>query len=119
MTKPQRASPSYKIADCELSNSYLLIKMAFILGGTFRISDTRGPIGMKLWGCTELTLRLCIVIFSTSGRKSKPEVGLPHTISVLFWLEILPDDKVNDLESNELCINIGETGNTGENRKFS
>ena len=86
---------------------------------TFTISDTRGPIGMKLGGCIELTLRLCNVIVSTSGRKSKPEVGLPHTISVLFWHEILPDDKENDLESNELCINIGETGNTGENRKFS
>ena len=58
-------------------------------------------------------------VLSTSGRKSKPEVGLPHTISVLFWHEILPDDRENDLESNELCINIGETGNTGENRKFS
>ena len=55
-----------------------------------------------------------MVIFLTSGRKSKPEVGLPHTISVLFWHEILPDDEENDLESNELCINIGETGNTGE-----
>ena len=74
---------------------------------------------MKLWGCIEFTLRLCIADFFTSGRMSEPEVGLPHTISVLFWHEILPDDKVNDLESNELCINIGETGNTGENRKFS
>ena len=94
-------------------------KMAFILGVLPMISDTSRPIGMKLWECIEFTLKPCIVIFSTSGRKSKPEVGLPHTISVLFWLEILPDDKVNDLESNELCINIGETGNTGENRKFS
>ena len=93
--------------------------MAFILGVRSYSSDTRGPIWMKLWGCIELTLRLCNVIVSTSGRKSKPEVGLPHMISVLFWHEILPDDKENDLESNELCINIGETGNTGENRKFS
>ena len=93
--------------------------MAFILGVLPMISDTSRPIGMKLWEYIEFTLKPCIVIFSTSGRKSKPEVGLPHTISVLFWLEILPDDKVNDLESNELCINIGETGNTGENRKFS
>ena len=51
------------------------IKMAFILGVTFRISDTRGPIGIKIWGYIELTLRLCNVIFSTSGRKSKPEMG--------------------------------------------
>ena len=27
--KPQRASPSYKIADCELSNSYLLTRKIF------------------------------------------------------------------------------------------
>ena len=87
-----------------------------ILGLIFRISDTRGPIGMKLWGYIELTLRLCNVIFSTSGRKSKPEVSLPHTILVLFWHEILPDDRENDLESNELCTNIGKTGNTGKNR---
>ena len=93
--------------------------MAFILGGTFKVSDTRGPIGMTLWGYIELTLKLCNLIFSTSGRKSKPEMDLPHTLSVLFCYEILPDDKENDLESNELCINIGETGNTGENRKFS
>ena len=26
-TKPLRASPSYKIADCELSNSYLLTRV--------------------------------------------------------------------------------------------
>ena len=91
-------------------------KMAFILGVIFRISDTRGPIGMKLWGYIELTLRLCNVIFSTSGRKSKPEVSLPHTILVLFRHEILPDDRENDLESNELCTNIGKTGNTGKNR---
>ena len=62
-----------------------------------------------------LTLRLCIVIFSTSGRKSKPEVGLPHTISVLFQHEILPADKENDLESNTPRIKIGETGNTDKN----
>ena len=93
--------------------------MAFILGVLPMISDTRRPIGMKLQGCIGFTLKLCMVIFLTSGRKFKPEVGLTHTISVLFWHEILPDDKENDLESNELCINIGETGNTGENRKFS
>ena len=73
--------------------------MTFILGGTFKISDSRGPIGMKL-------LRFYIVIFSISGRKFKPEVGLPHTISVLFRHEILPDDKENDLKSYELCTNI-------------
>ena len=55
-----------------------------------------------------------MVIFLTSGRKSKPEVGLPRTISVLFRYEILPGDKENDLESNELCTNIGGTGNTGK-----
>ena len=90
--------------------------MAFILGGTFRISDTRRPIRMKLWGYIELTLKLCNVIFSTSGRKFKPEVSFPHTILVLFRREILPDDRENDLESNELCTNIGETGNIGKNR---
>ena len=42
-------------------------KMAFILGVLPRISDTRIPIWMKLWGCIEFTLKLCIVIFSTSG----------------------------------------------------
>ena len=92
--------------------------MAFILGVGCKIPDTRESIWMKLWGCIELTLRLCNVIVSTSGRKSKPEVGLPHTISVLFWHEILPDDKENDLESNELCTNISRTGNTGKNRFF-
>ena len=42
-------------------------KMAFILGVGSYSSDTRGPIWMKLWGYIELTLKLCIVIFSTSG----------------------------------------------------
>ena len=90
--------------------------MAFILGVIFRISDTRGPIGMKLWGYIELTLKLCNIIFSTSGRKSKPEVSLPHTILVLCRHEILPDDRENALESNELCTNIAKTGNTGKKR---
>ena len=31
------------------------------------ISETRGPIGMKLWGCIESTVGLCNVIVSTSG----------------------------------------------------
>ena len=93
--------------------------MAFILGVGSYSSDTRGPFLMKLWGCIELTLTFCIVDFFTSGRMSKPEVGFPHTISVLFRYEILPADRENDLESNELCINIGETGNTGENRKWA
>ena len=90
--------------------------MAFILGVGSMISDTRGPIGMKLWGYIELNLRLCNVIFSTSGRKSKPEVSLFHTILVLFRHEILPDDRENDLESDKPCTNIGKTGNTGKNR---
>ena len=81
-------------------------------------SDTRGPFLMKLWGCIELTLTFCIVDFFTSGRMSKPEVGFPHTISVLFRYEIVPGDKENDLESNELCTNISRTGNTGKNRFF-
>ena len=38
-------------------------KMAFILGVRSYSSDTRGPIKMKLWGCIELALRLCIVKF--------------------------------------------------------
>ena len=92
--------------------------MAFILGVGSTISDTRGPIGMKLWGYIGLTLKLCNVIFSTSGRKSKPEVSLFHTILVLFRHEIFPDDRENDLESNVLCTNIGKTGNTGKNRFF-
>ena len=50
-------------------------KMAFILGVGCKISDTRGPIRMKLCGCIELTLRLCNVIFSTSVSDFKPEVG--------------------------------------------
>ena len=41
--------------------------MAFILGVGCKISDTRGPIWMKLWGYLESTLRLCNVVFSTSG----------------------------------------------------
>ena len=78
--------------------------MAFILGCSYKISDTRpiGPIGMKLWGSIELTLK-CNVIVSSSGWKSEPEVLLPYTIFALFGHDILPDDKENDLESNELC----------------
>ena len=41
--------------------------MAFILGVGCKISDTREPIWMKLWGCNELTLGLSNVVFSTSG----------------------------------------------------
>ena len=58
-------------------------KMAFNLGGTCRISDTRGPIWMKRWGCIEVTLRLCNVIFSTSDFDLKPEVGC-------FWKPEVP-----------------------------
>ena len=72
------------------------------------------PIGMELWGFIELTLKLYNVIFSTSGRKSEPEVGLPHPILVLFRYEILPDNEENDLETNELWNNIGNTLNTGK-----
>ena len=71
---------------------------------------------MKLWEYIELTLRLCTDIFSTFGRKSKPEVSLPHMILVLFRHEIIPVDRESDLESNELCYYIGKTGNTGKNR---
>ena len=81
--------------------------MAFILGGTFKVSDTRGPIGMTLWGYIELTLKLYNVIFSTSGWNSKPEVGLPKTILVSFRHEILPDIEEKDLKANELWNNIG------------
>ena len=45
-------------------------------------------------------------------------MGLPHTILALFRYEILPGDKENDLESNELCTNIGKTGNSGEKTFF-
>jgi len=41
--------------------------MAFILGVGSYSSDTHGPIWIKLWGCIELTLKLCIVTFLTSG----------------------------------------------------
>ena len=82
-------------------------KMAFILGVGCKISDTSGPISMKLWGSIELTPRFSNVIFLTSGRKSKPEVSLPHAISVLFRYEILPGDRENDLQSNEPCTDIG------------
>ena len=37
----------------------------------------------------------------------KTENGPSRTISVLFWYEILPDYKENDLESNEVSYNIG------------
>ena len=50
-------------------------KMASILGVRRRISDTSGPIWMKLWGCIEFTLTLCNVIFSTSDFDLKPEIG--------------------------------------------
>ena len=49
--------------------------MAFILGVLPMISDTSGPIGMKLWECIKFTLKPCIVIFSTSDFDLKPEVG--------------------------------------------
>ena len=41
--------------------------MEFILGGTFKVSDTCGRIGMKLSGF--MTLKLCNVIFSTHGER--------------------------------------------------
>ena len=78
-----------------------------------RISDTR-PIGMDLWEFIEMTLKSNNVIFSTSGRKSKPEVGLPHTILVLFRHEILPGYEENDLKTNEVRNNIGKIVNTGK-----
>ena len=81
--------------------------MAFILDGTFKILDIHGSIGMKLREFIELT-----VIFSTFGRKSRPKVSLPNTLLVLFRHENLPDDKEHDLESNELCTNLGNTKNT-------
>ena len=44
-------------------------KVALVV--TFKISDTRRPIWMKHWGCKEFTLKLCNVIFSTSGLDMK------------------------------------------------
>ena len=38
-----------------------------------------------------------------------------NRLLLLFRHEILPDDRENDLESNELCTYIGKTGNTGKN----
>ena len=39
-----------------------------------------------------------------------------NRLSVLFRHEILPDNRGNDLESNELCTYLGKTGNTGKTR---
>ena len=50
-------------------------EMEFILGGTCMISDTRGPIGMKLWGCVQFIPTFCNVNFSTSVSDLKPEIG--------------------------------------------
>ena len=66
--------------------------MAFILGVLPMISDTSGPIGMKLWECIEFTLKPCTVIFSTSGLDLKtgnwnfPEN--PYIILCNIFLEI-------------------------------
>ena len=71
--------------------------MAFILGVTFRISDTRGPIGMKPWGYIELTLRLCNVIFSTSGLDLKtgnwnfPENPAMITCNIFLEISDIPE----------------------------
>ena len=58
--------------------------MAFILGVGSYSSDTCGPIWMKLWGCIELTLKLCIVTFLTSGLASETEVEIStmHNLKV-------------------------------------
>ena len=55
----------------KMTNNIGRSKMTFILGGSCKISDTRGPIGMKLSGCIELTLRLCNVVFLISGLDQK------------------------------------------------
>ena len=59
--------------------------MAFILGVLPMISDTSGPIGMKLWECIEFTLKPCIVIFSTSGSDPEPEVERFPITSYMFY----------------------------------
>ena len=41
----------------------------------------------------------------------------PSTYAIgIILLRILPDDKEKDLELNELCYNVGQTGNTGKTR---
>ena len=55
------------------------------------------------------------IIFLTPGQKSKSEVGLPHATSVLFQYDVLPGDKINDLQSNEIYNDIGKTWNSGKN----
>ena len=69
-------------------------KMAFILGDTFKISDTRRPIWVKLWGCIEFALKLCNVILSTFGLDLKTGnwnfLENPTTIPCKNFLEI-PD----------------------------
>ena len=53
-----------KLSNAQVSETS---KMASILGVIRKISDTIRPIWMKLWGYIEFTLKLCNVIFSTSG----------------------------------------------------
>ena len=79
--------------------------MAFILGVGCMISDTRGPIWMKLWGYIELTLKLCIVAFLTSGLDLKtgnwnfPEN--PTLIPCNIFLEI---SDIPETESFPNCV---------------
>ena len=67
--------------------------MAFILGVGSYSSDTRGPIWMKLWGCIELSLKLCIVTFFTFGLDLKTENwNFPENPTIVpcnIFLEIL------------------------------
>ena len=44
------------------------------------------PNGMTLWGYIELILKLLDAIFSTFGRKSKPEMDLPNTLSKFYLM---------------------------------
>ena len=56
-----------RVSNLDLLHNEFPTKMAFILGVGSYSSDTRGLIWMKLWGCIELTLKLCIVAFFTTG----------------------------------------------------
>ena len=66
--------------------------MGFILGVGCKISDNREPIWMKLWGYIELTMKLCIVMFSTSGLDLKTgDLNFPENSTIIpcnIFLEI-------------------------------
>ena len=88
-----------------LNSNKILAEMAFILGVGFKISDTRGPIWMKLWGYLESTLRLCNVVFSTSGLVLKtgnynfPENPTIIPCNIFLGFLIFPNLKHSQIDS--------------------